>query len=42
VPTDTKSDGERFFVESFDDYVTDVATFVTLIKSRERGRLSRR
>jgi alpha-beta hydrolase superfamily lysophospholipase len=30
-----KSDGERFFVESFDDYVSDVATFVALTKSRE-------
>ena len=32
-----KSDGERFFVESFDDYVTDVTTFAALAKSRERG-----
>jgi acylglycerol lipase len=32
-----KSDGERFYVETFDDYVGDVATFVTLAKSRERG-----
>lgn len=30
-----KSDGERFYVEKFQDYVTDVATFVTLAKSRE-------
>jgi alpha-beta hydrolase superfamily lysophospholipase len=30
-----KSDGERFFVESFDDYVSDVATFVALARSRE-------
>ena len=32
-----RSDGERFFIESFDDYVTDVATFVALAKSREPG-----
>jgi alpha-beta hydrolase superfamily lysophospholipase len=32
-----KSDGERFFVESFDDYVADVVRFVTLAKSREPG-----
>jgi acylglycerol lipase len=32
-----KSDGERFYVEKFADYVSDVATFVTLAKSRERG-----
>src|SRR4051812_18929964 len=30
-----KSDGERFFVEKFADYVADVNTFVTLVKSRE-------
>jgi len=30
-----RSDGERFFVEKFADYVADVATFVTLVKSRE-------
>ena len=32
-----KSDGERFFIENFDDYVSDVATLVTLAKSREPG-----
>ena len=32
-----KSDGERFYVEKFDDYVSDVATCVTLAKSREPG-----
>jgi alpha-beta hydrolase superfamily lysophospholipase len=32
-----RSDGERFFVESFDEYVADVAAFVTLAKSREPG-----
>ena len=32
-----KSDGERFYIDSFDDYVSDVATFVKLVKSRERG-----
>lgn len=31
------SDGERFFVETFADYVSDVAAFVTLVKSREAG-----
>ncbi len=30
-----KSDGERFYVERFADYVSDVASFVTLAKSRE-------
>jgi acylglycerol lipase len=32
-----KSDGERFYVDSFADYVSDVARFVTLVKSREQG-----
>jgi len=32
-----KSDGERFFVEKFSDYVDDVATFVTMTKAREPG-----
>jgi acylglycerol lipase len=32
-----QSDGERFYVEKFDDYVSDVATFVALAKSREPG-----
>jgi len=32
-----KSDGERFYIDSFDDYVSDVANFVKLVKSRERG-----
>jgi acylglycerol lipase len=32
-----KSDGERFYVEKFDDYVSDVAAFVTLAKSLEPG-----
>jgi alpha-beta hydrolase superfamily lysophospholipase len=32
-----KSDGERFYVEKFADYVSDVATLVTLAKSREPG-----
>ena len=31
------SDGERFFVEAFADYVADVATFVTTVKAREPG-----
>jgi alpha-beta hydrolase superfamily lysophospholipase len=32
-----QSDGERFYVEKYADYVTDVATFVTLAKSRQPG-----
>jgi alpha-beta hydrolase superfamily lysophospholipase len=32
-----KSDGERFFVQSFGDYVTDVATFIGIAKAREPG-----
>ncbi|MEO7206569.1 MAG: lysophospholipase [Steroidobacteraceae bacterium] len=32
-----QSDGERFFVETFADYVSDVAGIVTLAKSREPG-----
>ena len=32
-----KSDGERFYVQSFDDYVSDAAGLVTLAKSREPG-----
>ncbi len=31
------SDGERFYVEKFADYVDDVATFVTIAKSQEPG-----
>jgi alpha-beta hydrolase superfamily lysophospholipase len=30
-----QSDGERFYVETFADYVGDVSTFVTLVKARE-------
>jgi len=33
-----QSDGERFYVEKFADYVNDVATLITLAKSREPGR----
>ena len=33
-----QSDGERFFVDSFDDYVHDVEALVSLVKSREAGR----
>jgi acylglycerol lipase len=29
------SDGERFYVEKFADYVTDVAALVSLVKERE-------
>jgi len=32
-----KSDGERFFVEKFGDYLDDVQTLMTLAKSREPG-----
>jgi acylglycerol lipase len=32
-----KSDGERFYVDRFADYVGDVATLVTLTKAREPG-----
>ena len=32
-----KSDGERFYVEKFDDYVDDVATFVSIVKEQEPG-----
>ena len=32
-----KSDGERFFVEKFDDYVDDLATFIDMVKTREPG-----
>src|SRR5258706_12104646 len=32
-----KSDGERFYVEAFADYVSDVHALVTLAKSREPG-----
>jgi alpha-beta hydrolase superfamily lysophospholipase len=30
-----KSDGERYYVEKFDDYVADLATFVDIAKSRD-------
>jgi acylglycerol lipase len=32
-----RSDGERFYVAKFSDYVADVATFVQLVKGREAG-----
>lgn len=32
-----KSDGERFYVQKFEDYVNDLATFVTIAKSAEPG-----
>ena len=32
-----KSDGERFYVEKFADYVGDVATVMSIAKSREAG-----
>jgi alpha-beta hydrolase superfamily lysophospholipase len=32
-----KSDGERFYIETFTDYVDDVANLVALAKSREIG-----
>ena len=30
-----RSEGQRFFVDRFDDYVADLAQFVTLVKQRE-------
>lgn len=30
-----KSDGERFYVEKFQDYVDDVATFITIAKAQD-------
>jgi alpha-beta hydrolase superfamily lysophospholipase len=33
-----KSDGERFYVQQFTDYVSDVAALMALIKSREPDR----
>jgi acylglycerol lipase len=32
-----KSDGERFFVQRFSDYTSDVASLMTLVRSREPG-----
>lgn len=32
-----KSSGERFYVDSFDEYVADVASFVRLVKAAEPG-----
>jgi alpha-beta hydrolase superfamily lysophospholipase len=32
-----KSDGERFYVERFDDYVNDAHAFVTMVREREPG-----
>src|SRR6185312_12038663 len=32
-----RSDGERFYVQKFDEYVDDVAKLVTLVKAREPG-----
>ncbi|MEO8383342.1 MAG: lysophospholipase [Acidobacteriota bacterium] len=32
-----KSDGERFYVETFEDYVSDLASMMALVKSREAG-----
>jgi alpha-beta hydrolase superfamily lysophospholipase len=32
-----KSDGERFYVQNFEDYVDDVASFVSMIKENEPG-----
>jgi acylglycerol lipase len=31
------SDGERFYVQEFGEYVSDVATLIALVKLRERG-----
>jgi len=32
-----KSDGERFYVQNFEDYVADVASFVSIVKEKEKG-----
>lgn len=32
-----KSDGERFYVQKFGDYVDDLATFITMVKVQEPG-----
>lgn len=32
------SDGERFYVQAFEDYVSDVETVMAVVKSREAGR----
>ena len=32
-----RSEGERFFVEKVEDYVTDLATFIQMVKAREPG-----
>jgi len=32
-----KSDGERFYVAKFEDYVNDLAKFIEMVKSREPG-----
>jgi len=31
-----KSDGERFYVQNFEDYVTDVASFLSIAKEKEK------
>ena len=31
-----KSDGERYYVQNFQDYVTDVASFISIIKEKEK------
>ena len=31
------SDGERFYVETFEDYVRDVESVMAIVKSREPG-----
>jgi acylglycerol lipase len=32
-----KSDGERFYVQKFDDYASDLAKFITIVKAQEPG-----
>lgn len=36
-----KSEGERFYVDTFGDYVSDLATLVAMIRTREPARRMR-
>ena len=33
-----KSEGERFYVQNFEDYVSDVTTFVSMVKEEQKGK----